>query len=76
MEKWALAARVIGIGWYVGISIAGGTGLGIWLDRKLGTSISFTLVGLFVGLGVAFYGSYRMISPLLKEQQRQDKEDR
>ena len=75
MGKWVLAARLIGIGWYIGISIAGGIIGGVWLDRKLETSIVFTLVGLFLGLGVAFLGTYRMISPLLKEQQSKEKED-
>jgi F0F1-type ATP synthase assembly protein I len=75
MGKWVLAARLIGIGWYIGISVAGGIIGGVWLDRKLETSIVFTLVGLFLGLGVAFLGTYRMISPLLKEQQSKEKED-
>ena len=75
MGKWVLAARLIGIGWYIGISIAGGIIGGVWLDRKLETSIVFTLVGLFLGLAVAFLGTYRMISPLLKEQQGKEKED-
>jgi len=74
MGKWVLAARLIGIGWYIGISIAGGIIGGVWLDRKLETSIVFTLVGLFLGLAVAFLGTYRMISPLLKEQQGKEKE--
>jgi len=73
MGKWVLAARLIGIGWYIGISIAGGIIGGVWLDRKLETSIIFTLVGLFLGLGVAFLGTYRMISPLIKEQQGKSK---
>ncbi|TET87914.1 MAG: AtpZ/AtpI family protein [Dehalococcoidia bacterium] len=75
MGKWVLAARLIGIGWYIGISIVGGIWGGIWLDKKLDTSIIFTLVGLFLGLAVAFLGTYRMISPLLKEQQNKEKED-
>jgi F0F1-type ATP synthase assembly protein I len=75
MGKWVLAARLIGLGWYIGISIAGGIIGGVWLDRKLETSIIFTLVGLFLGLGVAFLGTYHMISPLLKEQQGKKKED-
>jgi F0F1-type ATP synthase assembly protein I len=74
MGKWVLAARLIGIGWYIGISVAGGIIGGVWLDRKLETSIIFTLVGLFLGLGVAFLGTYRMISPLIKEQQGKSKE--
>ena len=75
MGKWVLAARLVGIGWYIGISVAGGIIGGVWLDKKLETSIVFTLVGLFLGLGVAFLGTYRMISPLLKEQQNKEKED-
>lgn len=75
MQKWVLAARFIGIGWYIGICIAGGIGAGVWLDNKLGTSLIFTLVGLFLGLGVAVLGTYRMIAPLVKEQQKEDKED-
>jgi len=75
VNRWVLAARFIGIGWYIGISIVGGIWGGIWLDKKLETSIIFTLIGLFLGLGVAFLGTYRMISPLLKEQQSKEKED-
>jgi len=74
MGRWVLAARFIGIGWYIGISIAGGIFGGHWLDEKLDTSIIFTLVGLFLGLAVAFLGTYRMVSPLIKEQQGKDKE--
>ncbi|MBL7120149.1 MAG: AtpZ/AtpI family protein [Dehalococcoidia bacterium] len=76
MDKWGPAVRVIGIGWYIGISIAGGTGLGIWLDNKRDDSIIFTLIGLFLGLAVAVLGTYHMISPLIREQQNKDKEDK
>lgn len=76
MDKWGPAVRVIGIGWYIGLSIAGGTALGIWLDNELDTRPIITLVGLFLGLGVAVFGTYRMISPLIKEQQGKDKEDK
>jgi F0F1-type ATP synthase assembly protein I len=75
MDKWVVAARLLGIGWYIGICIAGGIALGHWLDKKFDTSIIFTLVGLFLGLGVAALGSYRMISPLLKEQSSKRKGD-
>ncbi len=75
MDKWVFAARFIGIGWYIGITVALGVGGGIWLDKRLGTSLIFTLVGLFLGLGVAVLGTYRMILPLIKEQQGKDKED-
>jgi len=76
MEKWVLAARFIGIGWYIGLSIVGGILGGLWLDRKFGYSIIFTLVGLFLGLVVAAFGTYRMIVPLIKEQEDKSREDK
>ncbi len=76
MENWGLAARFIGIGWYIGISIVGGILGGVWLDRKFGYSIIFTLVGLFLGLVVAAFGTYRMIVPLIKEQEDKSREDK
>ncbi len=62
----------MGIGWYIGLCVAGGILGGIWVDNKLGTSILFTLVGIVLGLAVALYGTYRMISPLLKEGRGDD----
>ena len=76
MENWGLAAKFIGIGWYIGISIVGGILGGVWLDRKFGYSIIFTLVGLFLGLVVAAFGTYRMIVPLIKEQEDKSREDK
>ena len=67
MENWVVAARLMGIGWYVGFCVAGGILGGIWLDKKLGTSLIFTLVGVVLGLVLALYGTYRMISPLMRE---------
>jgi hypothetical protein len=67
MDKWVLAARLMGIGWYIGVCVAGGILGGIWVDNKLGTSILFTLVGVVLGTAVALYGTYRLISPLMKE---------
>jgi len=59
-----LAARLVGVGWYIALSIILGTMGGVWLDRRLETSF-FTLVGVAVGSVVAFYGVYRMVVPLL-----------
>ena len=60
-----LALRLMGLGWYIALSIVLGTGGGLWLDRRLGTIPLFTLLGVVVGSGVAFYGVYRMIAPLM-----------
>ena len=65
MGRFPSAMRLLGIGWYVALCIALGIGGGVWLDRWLGIAPLFTLVGLFVGLGAAFYGGYRMIMEVL-----------
>ncbi|MFH1140461.1 MAG: AtpZ/AtpI family protein [Chloroflexota bacterium] len=61
----ALALRLMGLGWYIAISIILGIVGGWWLDRWLGTLPIFTILGVIVGSGVAFYGVYRMILPLM-----------
>jgi F0F1-type ATP synthase assembly protein I len=45
---------------------------GQWVDEKLGTGGLFTIVGVFVGGGAAFYNMYRKISAA----QRRDDEER
>ncbi len=61
----ALALRLMGLGWYIAISIILGIVGGWWLDRWLGTKPLFTILGVLAGSGVAFYGVYRMILPLM-----------
>jgi F0F1-type ATP synthase assembly protein I len=39
---------------------------GQWLDKKLGTDALFTIVGVFVGAGGAFYNMYRKITAAQK----------
>ena len=47
---------------------------GYWLDTKLDNAFPvFALVGLTLGLVVAFYGVYRIVRPLMKEEQKKDK---
>jgi hypothetical protein len=55
------ALRLVGIGWYVALCIALGAGGGVWLDRRFDLDPVLTLVGLFLGLGLAFYGGYLML---------------
>jgi len=45
---------------------------GQWVDEKLGTGGLFTIIGVFVGGGAAFYNMYRKISAA----QRRDDEER
>jgi F0F1-type ATP synthase assembly protein I len=45
---------------------------GQWLDNRFGTNGMFTIAGVFIGAGAAFYNMYRKISAA----QKQDDEDR
>src|SRR2546423_8628337 len=40
---------------------------GQWVDNRLGTNGLFTVVGVFVGAGGAFYSMYRKISAAQKQ---------
>ena len=64
-ERYAVAVRLLGMGWFVAISIVGGVVGGLWLDGRTGWDPAFTLGGLVLGLVVAFYGVFRMAAPLL-----------
>lgn len=61
-----LVLQLVGIGWYVGICLVGGVLLGLWVDEKTGLLPLFTLLGLLLGLVLAFYGMYRMVLPLIQ----------
>ena len=74
-SKRAVAFKLIGIGWYIAFCLISGTVGGYFLDQHLGTLPLFTLVLLTFGLFIAFYGIYRMIRPLMKEENNADKED-
>lgn len=65
MERWAAALRYTGIGFVIGVPIAGGVWLGVWLDGQYDKSPLFTLLGLGLGLFTAFYGTYRMLRETL-----------
>ena len=73
MSRWQAALRLIGVGWYIGVSILLGVLAGVWLDSKFATKPFFVIIGLILGVIVAFYGVYQMLLPLIKN--RQNKED-
>ncbi len=64
MSRWGAALRLVGVGWYIGGSVAVGVFAGHWLDTKLDTHL-FWIAGLIFGITVAFYGVYRMLLPFL-----------
>jgi F0F1-type ATP synthase assembly protein I len=64
MNRWALGLRFIGVGFFIGSSIVLGLVLGIWMDGKFNTRFIW-LIGLLLGIIVAIWGVYRMLLPLL-----------
>jgi ATP synthase protein I len=72
MRRWEAALKFIGVGWFIGISIVGGVFGGRWLDDKFGTGPILVIVGLILGLVVAFYGVYRMLLPLIRGKQNKE----
>ncbi len=68
MSRWVAALRLTGVGFFIGICIAGGTFAGLWLDGRLDTQPLFMIVGLVVGLIVAAYGVYQMLRPLMNNK--------
>ena len=75
-KRWADVIRFVGIGWYIAICILLGFLGGRWLGQKLdgnSTEIIFTLLGVGLGLIVAFYGVYRMVKTIAANNQDKDK---
>lgn len=57
------------MGWYVGVCIGLGTFGGLHLDKILNTTPILVIVGLILGVVIAFYGVYRMILPIIDKKQ-------
>ena len=56
--------RLLGIGWFVALSISGLGYAGYWLDGRLGLSPVLTLLGLGAGVTIALIGMFRMLAAL------------
>ena len=69
MRRWAAVLRLAGLGWYIGICIVLGVFGGLWLDNKFNTKPILAIVGLILGIIVAFYGTYRMILLIIDNKQ-------
>jgi len=61
------------VGWYIGGCIVLGVVGGLWLDNKFNTEPILVIVGLILGVIIAFYGVYRMILPNIKKKQNKGK---
>jgi F0F1-type ATP synthase assembly protein I len=67
------AAEFAGLGLQFALAIIVFLYAGQWLDRRLGTSPLFLIVGVFVGAGGAFFSMYRRLTAA---QRRRDEERR
>jgi hypothetical protein len=61
MGRLPPVVKLLGIGWYFALCIVGGIGGGVLLDRQVEKDHIFTLVGLFLGLALAFFGGYILL---------------
>jgi len=66
------AGDFAGVGIQFAVAIIAFLYAGQWLDNRIGTSGVFTIIGVFVGAGAAFYNMYRKIAAA----QRKDDESR
>ncbi len=73
MDKRVAVLRLVGVGWYIAASILLGVFGGLWLDNRLNTKPVLLIIGLILGVIVAFYGVYRMLIPLMGNNQNKGK---
>ena len=71
MGRWEAALRLVGVGFFIGGSILLGVFVGRWLDTKFDTRL-FWVIGLILGIVVAFYGVYRMLLPLMDSKRNKE----
>ena len=74
MNRWAAALRLVGVGFFIGGAIVLGVRSGLWLDTRLNTKPILVIVGLILGIIVAFYGVYQMLLPLLSNRRNKRSE--
>lgn len=65
LDRFPAAIQLTGLGWYLAVCIAGGIVGGALADSWLDTKPVLTLAGLFIGLGLAFYGGYKLLMQVI-----------
>ena len=69
MDKRLAALGMVGVGFFVAGSIILGVVGGRWLDGRLNSEPLFLIIGLLLGIVVAFYGVYTMLRPFINDKQ-------
>ena len=72
MNWWVLGLRLTGLGWYVAACIVLGVLGGLGLDKLIGITPLFTLLGTVLGTVAAFWGLYKLVQPVLNSAKRRD----
>ncbi len=66
-------ADFAGLGLQFAFAIVAFLFLGQWIDKRAGTDGVFTILGVFVGAGGAFYSMYRKVSAAQKKDDEERK---
>ncbi|MCA9361883.1 AtpZ/AtpI family protein [Candidatus Kaiserbacteria bacterium] len=53
------------LGFLIVFSVGGFLLLGYWLDHKFGFSPLFIVLGIWLGIAVTVYETYKMVTPLI-----------
>jgi hypothetical protein len=69
MKRFIPAFQLLGIGFYIAVCVGGGLLGGWWLGGKRPV---FSIIGLVIGLVLAFCGAYIMIKPLLNNKNNKE----
>ncbi|HEY7524617.1 MAG TPA: AtpZ/AtpI family protein [Candidatus Limnocylindrales bacterium] len=64
---WAYFALFSEIGFALLVATLAGALGGVWLDRQVGTTPLFVLIGLFIGLAAGARIAYRLITRFLAQ---------
>lgn len=67
-------AQLAGVGIQFAVAVIVFLFAGQWLDRRLGTSPLFLMLGVFVGAGAAFYSMYRKLMAAQDEEERKTRD--
>ena len=75
LTRMPRALSLLSIGWYFALCIVGGIAGGLLLDNLLDTKPIFALMGLFLGLALAFWGGYKLLTQVMSATAAESKTD-
>jgi F0F1-type ATP synthase assembly protein I len=75
LTRMPRALSLLSIGWYFALCIVGGIAGGLLLDNLADTKPIFALIGLFLGLALAFWGGYKLLMQVVSATAAESKAD-